>query len=405
MGQDDNRFQEREHPYSLVPEEEQQENIDDKKEQAQDDDYSLPLSAKYEQKESAPLFHPPEKTEKVYYRQPKVEWRNIPKSDGRIGVKALTEAAMMAAIAVVLAVVGAYIPILNVVGVILFPLPITILVLRRGVKIGVIDTIVIFMLTLMLLGIAQSVVLMIQGGLLGLFLGYCFRYEKTPLFSLAIATVIAAFGALVNVVLSLYVAGMPWEAISGQISMMVEEYVAILQSQGFESMLTAGGMTVEEYIEYTVGFMQKLLPAMFILASMFMAMLCYIIFSKVLRRLRYNIPQLPPFPLWRMDWRFTWGVIVGLLCSWAGTQLQWTWLNTIGVNILYIFFPILLVCGFSCVVWLWKKLRIHTFVLILLIFIGLQFFAYICILLAFIGAFDPILDFRSRLNKQEEEKE
>ncbi|MCR4962312.1 MAG: YybS family protein [Firmicutes bacterium] len=405
MEQDDNRFQEREHPYSLVPEEAESENTGDAANG--DDGYSLPLSAKAEGKDAPPLSAPaaPGKNGgKTYYRQPPREWRRIPQAEERIGVKSLTEGAMMAAVAVVLAVIAVYVPVLNLAALLLFPLPATVLVLRRGVKMGVLVTAVVFLLTLIFFGLAQSVALLLQCGLLGLFLGYCFRYGKGPLFTLAIATVIAAFGALANMALSLYVMGMPWQSIGDEIGMMVREYAAALQSVGGESLFTAGGMTAEEGVEYFTALMQKLLPAVFILSSMLMAMLCYLIYSKVLRRMRYHIPSLPPFSQWRMDWRFSWGVIAGLLCAWVGSQAHLPWLNTVGVNILYIFFPILLICGFSCVVWIWKKLRIHTFVLVILIIIWIQFFAYVCILLALIGAFDPLLDFRSRLNKQEEEK-
>ncbi|MEG1997745.1 MAG: DUF2232 domain-containing protein, partial [Clostridiales bacterium] len=265
-------------------------------------------------------------------------------------------------------------------------------------------TVVVFVLTAVLLGIAQAFMLIIQGGVLGLFLGYCFRRRKGPLFSLGIATMIAAVGTVAGITLSVFVSGLPFSSLTSQIEVMVNQYVAIFQAQGMESALIPPGMTAKEFIILMTETMQRLLPAIMIIASMGMALLCYIIFSKILRRLRYDIPQLPPFPSWRIDWRFAWGLIVGLLCAWLGSRFSVMWLSNFGVNILYAFFPVLFICGLSLTVWLFKKLHFNMMVNILFIFLAMMFFNYVCMLLVLAGVFDPLVDFRSRLNKYMEGK-
>ncbi|MEG1537371.1 MAG: YybS family protein [Clostridiales bacterium] len=373
----------------------------------EEDDYSLPLSAKKEREafERGENYHQQQEQYTAAPPPPKEkEWKIIPEAEDKITVKALVEGAMMAAIAFVLALISVYIPLLNIVGILLFPLPMAILVLRHGVKMGTIGTVVVFVLTAVLLGIAQAFMLIIQGGVLGLFLGYCFRRRKGPLFSLGIATMIAAVGTVAGITLSVFVSGLPFSSLTSQIEVMVNQYVAIFQAQGMESALIPPGMTAKEFIILMTETMQRLLPAIMIIASMGMALLCYIIFSKILRRLRYDIPQLPPFPSWRIDWRFAWGLIVGLLCAWLGSRFSVMWLSNFGVNILYAFFPVLFICGLSLTVWLFKKLHFNMMVNILFIFLAMMFFNYVCMLLVLAGVFDPLVDFRSRLNKYMEGK-
>ena len=362
-----------------------------------DDDYSLPLSA-YNENENKKddYFIPPPPKEK--------QWRVIPDVEGKITTKALAEGAMLSAVAFILAIISTYIPILSIIGILFFPLPMAILVLRDGLKMGIIGTVVVFALSAILLGLPQAVLLIIEGGILGLFLGYCFRRRRGPLFTLGIATLIAAIGMIFGLMLSIYISGLSINLFMTELESLVREYIVAFQSQGLENMIIDPSMTVEEYTAYLITMTKKLLPAIMIIGSMGMALICYVVFGKILRRLRYDIPVLPPFNLWRIDWRFTWGLIAGLACSWLGNQFNLTWLSTLGNNVLYVFFPVLFTCGLSVIVWLFKSMHFNMIIKILLVFLAIQFMPYVCFLLVIIGVIDPLFDFRGRMSKYMEEK-
>lgn len=382
-----------------------------------DDDYSLPLSAYKDGKlidddysmslsDHRTTENKQEKKEKnIIPPQPKEkQWRVIPDVEEKITTKALAEGAMLSAVAFVLAIISTYIPVLSIVGILLFPLPMAILVLRHGLRMGIIGTVVVFVLSAILLGLPQATLLIIEGGLLGLFLGYCFRHRRGPLFTLGIATLIAAIGMVVGLMFSVFVSGLSINILNTELETFVREYIAAFQAQGLENMLINSSMTVEEYTVYLITMTKKLLPAIMIIGSMGMVLVCYLVFVKILRRLRYDIPLLPPFHMWRIDWRFTWGLIIGLTCSWLGNQFVLTWLTTLGNNILYVFFPVLFTCGLSVIVWLTKAMRINMLIKILLLFLTIQFLPYVCFLLVMVGIIDPLFDFRGRLSKYMEGK-
>ena len=145
--------------------------------------------------------------------------------------------------------------------------------------------------------------------------------------------------------------------------------------------------------------MIRLIPALLIIGSMVMAAVAYGVSAAVLRHLHYNIAKVPPFRDWRMDWRFSWGVIAGLAAALAGSHFAVPWLETLGWNILYVFCPVLLVCGLAFVIWMFKQPVYSPILKTVLILMMIFFFQATFFLLLFLAVFEPILDFRGRMTK------
>ncbi len=352
---------------------------------------SLPLSARREQG-----GFPGEETGQGYIPPPPPEpdWKAIPTAAG-FSARALTEGAMMIAIALLLAFLGNYVPVLNFLGQLLFPLPIAILVFRRGLQVGMVATVALFGLSLTFLPIAQAVYMIVQYGLLGLFLGYCYRNGRKPLFTLGIATMIAAAGAMISLVLTLFISGLPISSLLAQADAMVAEMMQMMKETGsLDAALAARNISMAEFTADAQAFVRKLLPAAMILSAMFMTLICYLVSAKVLRRLRYPIPQLPPFTAWRMDWRLTWGLILGLFLGWFGRQFGLAWMESLGDNISYVFGGVILVCGISLVLWLLKHSNLNIIFKALIVVVVLQFFSIAIYLVVLLAVFDALRDLR-----------
>ena len=324
--------------------------------QEEDDEaVSLPLSARWEKQldRQSILEGQPQHKEYAPPPPPPLRYREIPPDQG-FTARALAEGAMMVALGLLFSLLYLYLPVAGFIGQLLAPLPMAVLVLRRGVKVGLAAAVAQLALSAVLFGIAQAALMLVEFGALGLFLGFCFRNKKRPLLTLGFSTMIAAAGMVVALLLASFISGLPLSSMFDQMLEMIEstysQMAEMAEAQGLTDTML-GGLSAEEYASQMVELATRLTPAFLIVSVMLLSMLTYIISAKVLRRMRYDIPQLPPFSLWRMDWRIAWGVIAGLALEFGGKRFGLVWLETLGGNVLWVFGPILFICGLSFVIW------------------------------------------------------
>ena len=357
-----------------------------------DDDYSLPLSHR---REREPSYRFPERKPTIPEKPPE-QFRELPPDEG-FSVKALMEGSMLVAISLLLAVIGIYTPLINIIGLLLYPLPMALLTLRRGVKMGVAGTAALLALSAVFFGIPQAVLMLLQYGVLGVFLGWCLHSGRKPLFTLGIATLIAALGAAAAIGLSLFISGLPLSSLQEQGREMIDTVIDIYQQQGMIDLLLPEGWTVEQYASFMEKSMMKLLPAVLIISSSIMTFLCYLISTAILRRLRYDIPRLPRFKDWRLDWRFSWGLILGLALLLYGNHASVEWASTVGVSILYVFAPILLIVGIAFFFWYMDAMDTPMFMRVILVFIAVVMFSFMMWFFMALAVLDDLLDLRGRL--------
>lgn len=357
-----------------------------------DDDYSRPLSYMREMEQDG--FQPQRRP--TIPEKPPEQFRELPQDQG-FTVQALMEGAMLVAISLLLAVIGIYAPVISIIGLLLYPLPMAILTLRRGVKVGVAGTVALLALSAIFFGIPQAVLMLLQYGVLGVFLGWCLRSGRKPLFTLGIATLIAALGAAAAILLSLLISGLPLSSLQDQAREMVNSVIDVYQQYGMIDSLLPEGWTVEQYTSYMEESMMRLLPAVLIISSSLMTVLCYLISTAILRRLRYDIPRLPKFKDWRLDWRFSWGLILGLALLLYGNHTSTAWASTVGASILYVFAPILLVVGVAFLFWYMDAMDTPLVMRGVIIFVSILMFSVMMWFFMTLAALDDMLDLRGRI--------
>lgn len=357
-----------------------------------DDDYSLPLS--YRREKERDSYLPPRQP--VIPEKPPEQFRELPEDQG-FTVKALMEGAMLVAISLLLAVIGIYAPLISIIGLLLYPLPMAVLTLRRGVKVGVTGTLALLALSAIFFGIPQAVLMLLQYGVLGVFLGWCLRSGRKPLFTLGLATLIAALGAAAAILLSLLISGLPLSSLQDQAREMVDSVIAVYQQHGMIDSLLPEGWTVEQYSSYMEESMMRLLPAVLIISSSLMTVLCYLISTAILRRLRYDIPRLPKFKEWRLDWRFSWGLILGLALLLYGNHTSTDWASTAGASILYVFAPILLVVGVAFLFWYMDAMDTPLVMRGVILFVSILMFTVMMWFFMSLAVLDDLFDLRGRL--------
>ncbi|MCL1974528.1 MAG: YybS family protein [Firmicutes bacterium] len=306
-------------------------------------------------------------------------------------VRALAEGAMLTALTLILAIISLYVPVLNIIAQFLFPAPLALLVLRHGFKFGLLSSICIFLLSAILLGLPHAVYLFILYGFLGLFFGWCFRSGKKAVFALLGGVLISCASIILLLLFPKYVLGLSADSMQETLTTMFRSFALMAEQQGSSTML--GGMTVDEYVEYAF----KFLPSVLLLVAMLLSFACYTLMGRLLRRLGHDIPKLPPFREWRIDWRLLWLLIAALMLTSLGQRLQYDLLEQIASNLLSALSIIFLVYGLSILIWVFWCFKAAIYIRVVVILFALLIFSGIIVII--VGVLDPLFDFRRRLEK------
>lgn len=312
----------------------------------------------------------------------------------------VAEGALMAAFATILGLLAFYAPLFNTVLLILYPIPIAYLIKRHNVATGLMAFAVSAVLLTLLLNIANAAFIILSMGAVGIWYGVAFRCNIKPIRTLGVGTVLAAASVVVTMLLSLWTMGSSVADLTSYMTEYIRETVNIMQSAGVFDMLS-GGVSVEEYTKSMIDMLSMLVPGMLVVVAMLEALLCYLITGYIMRRLGLSAATLPKFREWRLVWPALWGLIVALVAYIGYHYLEYAWLKTLAINILYIYYPILLLTGISLMVWMVKNVR--SYFLPIMVIIGLFIFpsaALISVLM--FGLFDTLVDFRSWVRKNTE---
>lgn len=364
-----------------------------------DEDYSLPVNR--ERDEDGFALTPPAPRPS----QEPPSYRQLPRERG-FSLTALLEAAVMVGLSLLLALAGLKLPLASLIGLLLYPLPLAILTFRRGLLWGLGGTAALCALSVPLFGLPQAVLMLLQYGVLGVFLGWAFRSGRKPLFILSLTAVIAALGAAISFLLSYSFSGLPLTALSEQIQAVADAYLTMMrQNPALMQTLSQYGWTEEQFAQLMSATMLKVWPAALIVSSALMGALCYAIFAFALRRFKYQAARLPKFRDWRLNWRFAWGVILGLILLLLGDKQDIAWAITAGASILYVFAPLLLICGLAFYFWYMNLLRLSPFMQGLFILVVLLLFSYLAWFLMLLAVLDDLLDLRGKLTRWRQRRE
>ncbi|MGI9951647.1 YybS family protein [Moorellaceae bacterium AZ2] len=315
----------------------------------------------------------------------------------RESTTALAEGALMAALAAGVALMGIFLPPLQLFTNLVWTLPITVLTVRRNLRTGIMATLVAGLLVGLLGGLLRAFFLFIQFAGIGLLYGYLFKQEAAPGRMVMAGTLVALVSLLLSLGLSFYLLGWSPGQLAADLEHMPEHVLEIYRRSGVLEQLSREGVTAEElrrYLENLVTYLRRLVPAMLATVALFTAFINYVVAEMVLRRLKLTAYQLPPFRHWQLPWYSLWGVIAGLGLSLLGDYQQMAWLKTVGLNILYLYLPLLLGNGLAVVSFFayrfkWPWLLKAALIVVFLINIPLGL-----VVVLGLGLFDPFLGWR-----------
>ncbi len=261
--------------------------------------------------------------------------------------RALTEGALLAALTIVMYVADIYTKLLLYV----IPVPVAILVIRNGIRTGVLATLVAALGVSAILGPIDGLIVLVRVGFIGIALGALLARKRSWLISLA-STSAASLAAFVSdFLLASWASGLSPGAMiarvqqafieAGQSTMELYQKMGVPQ----ESLGLIRQMT-----ELMPVWLKTFLPAVLVIGAVFSASIAYAATRWILVRMKRDVEPIPPFADWRIDWRFAWGLIGALLLAYAVPGVNLGFVRSLAVNAVAVYVMIYSLFGIA-VLW------------------------------------------------------
>jgi uncharacterized protein YybS (DUF2232 family) len=305
---------------------------------------------------------------------------------GRHETRSLTEGAMLAAITVLLSLLGAYVfPYVF----FIVPVPLAILVYRHGLRQGILVAITSSLLAGILIHISTTVILLLVFGLVGVALGAAMgeNLSAPRVLLIGVGASLIAYVLLILVSQAFFGVNV-MEMLLESFEISADQISRVYEGLGMEPDQIAEAQTM---LQEMMAMMKRVLPATFLLSALLLAFLNFWLTRLILGRLGHEIGWFPPFAQWKFPWYTAWGYILGLgLPLVAKGDLA----QTIASNLQILFTYFFLIQGLALVWFLLDKYNIvgfmRGFILFLILLPGTAFSVFVI----WAGLFDTWFDFR-----------
>lgn len=268
---------------------------------------------------------------------------------------AMVEAGILAAIAVVMALIAMYVPVIGAFVNFVWPLPVIICGMRHGFKYSVMTLIVATIIVAIVISPIQAFFLGAIFGLLGLVLGECMRRHLSATKIMLYGSVGAVVALVLNIVLSFAILDIdPIAMMFNQFDKSLTDMADFYRSHGISEADTQAA--VQNYSEM-IKMMRVIMPGAFLLSAPMLAFVNYFVAKKVLSRLGETFEDLPPFVNWIVP---SW-VLAPFILSLVGVtyfyinKLTDTWMYKLCVNVQTVCTFLLVLQAICLVYWYVKE--------------------------------------------------
>ena len=303
---------------------------------------------------------------------------------------AVVLAGMCTALAVILSMIGFYVPVLSLLGLLALPLPIAYLGIKEGVKWSFVATVGIMVLDSMLFGFTVAFFMTIMFGFTGVAMAYSYKKQHSAFKTFALIVVVMFISMIANLMGSAYLMGMSGEQIFGN---MIDQMQAM--SKEVSSMMASGDQLaqVEKQTEEMYAAVRRLVPAALILAPMIIAWGCMAIEKKVFTRLGLtDFPQFPPFARWHFPRIFLAFLLACFVAQYFTLPEIW---QDVVYNVGVVCYFVLWLQGLSTLWWLPKIYPFMKKFRLLLVILSL-WIPLLQIFTVYLGVSDLALNYRKK---------
>lgn len=310
-------------------------------------------------------------------------------------INSMTESGVLAAVTVILTLIGVYVPLLGVVAVLLWPLPLIVVIVRHGLKWGIMTAVVSGILIAMLIEpmVAVRMFISFAPGGIALGIGYRRRWASTSVFTTGLIVSMISKCAALGLIFVL--TGI--QPFTGQIEMMEQSFGKSAEMYQSFNMSPEQIEAARENFTNNMSLVKQLLPLVVILMGVLDTSINFIVGGKVLKRLGHTVAAFPRFAEWRLSPFFAYLYGFSLIGMYWGTTRSMELLQQVSFNANMLATMAGILQGLVLYQCMTAKYRVSKFMGTIGLFV--IFFSSILLqMLAFIGIFDMVFDYRNRFN-------
>lgn len=220
---------------------------------------------------------------------------------------AVVLAGMCTALAVVLSVIGFYMPLISLVVFLLIPLPIAYLGMKEGTSWSIIVTAGIMILDSVFFGFISAAFLCAIFGVLGVILGICYRNKVSAAATLAAGAVVVLAALIGQAFAAMYILNVPPMIFGGEAMDSMEQQMMGQMAQLYSGELL---MQTQENVKQMIDDIRRSIPVITVSAAFFYTWASMMLGKKIFTRLGMkDIPGMPPLERWELP-RFFLGLYV-----------------------------------------------------------------------------------------------
>ncbi len=260
-------------------------------------------------------------------------------------LRPMVEGGILSGIAILFALISAYLPLIGPFVNLMWPVPIILLGVRHGYKWSIMATVVSGVMIAMLMHPLHSLSVVVGFGLIGIVLGYAFRMNfsavKTMMWGTAASLVSkAALLTISALVLGVNPLAMQTDVMNTAVAQAIEVY------RDF-GMAEQELVKMSEAMKSMIELMKIILPAGFIMASVLDTWINFLIAKTVLRKLGHNVPAFPAFKEWSLPYHIVYLFALALVMIYWGNSREISLLTQVGMNLQVITSTLILVQGLA----------------------------------------------------------
>lgn len=280
--------------------------------------------------------------------------------------RSLTEGAMLAAITVLLSLLGAYfLPYLF----FITPVPLIILVYRHGMRAGILVALTAALLGGVVISMITTMIFLLILGLVGIALGEALREGFSPPRIMLVGTVTSVVAllllfAVATLLFDVNLIETTFSALEKSLRQVTELY----GKMGVDEEKLLGTFSVEELLRV----LRLTLPVALLSSAIFITFINYWLARLILLRLGVRLPWFRPFQQWRFPWYLAWGYILGRGLLLLTPQTRPSTLLAIGLNLEIFFNYVFLLQGLAIIWFFFDKHNVPKLVRWLAVFFALN---------------------------------
>lgn len=303
----------------------------------------------------------------------------------------LVEASFMAAITFILMMLTTM-PMFDLIGTFIVPIPMTVLYLRHGKKAAWLCAIVSGVLSALFynpLWIVKSIILY---GAMGVVLGYCIKKEISVAKTIGFLAIINGIGNIVEYVLTFtFLSGITFTQFLQEI--VDEFHQSANMLSGMAGSSASAQQIIEIYKSVNINYIIMILPIVFIISIIISSFLNFIIARGILRRLGFKVKSFPPFSKWYLDNRISAILIIIFCLSYIMKVNNVVYSDSLFVTMLYLLMFVFMIQSLAIVAYFLKnKLKLSNPIIVFVEFIIL--ISPLSLYFIALGIGDLIMDIR-----------